>query len=278
MALSSGFTFNFNNKNVLVVGGTSGINRGIAETFARAGARVAVVSRAQEKVDDTIQSLKNCGAADARGFAADVREAEAIKNGVADIAAAWGNLDVVVSGAAGNFPALATGMSANGFRSVIEIDLLGTFHVMQAVYPYLQKPGAAIINISAPQAEIPMAGQSHVCAAKAGVDMITRTLCLEWGAEGVRINSIIPGPIDNTEGMKRLAPNEAIRAAVTRSVPLQRMGSTDDIANACLFLASDFASYITGAVIPVDGGWAQGGAALVGASLAEMLKSMPKQK
>ncbi|MDF3012118.1 MAG: family oxidoreductase [Cellvibrio sp.] len=251
MALSSGFTFNFNNKNVLVVGGTSGINRGIAETFASAGARVAVVSRAQEKVDDTIQSLKNCGAADARGFAADVREAEAIKNGVAEIAAAWGNLDVVVSGAAGNFPALATGMSANGFRSVIEIDLLGTFHVMQAVYPYLQKPGAAIINISAPQ---------------------------EWGAEGVRINSIIPGPIDNTEGMKRLAPNEAIRAAVTRSVPLQRMGSTDDIANACLFLASDFASYITGAVIPVDGGWAQGGAALVGASLAEMLKSMPKQK
>jgi NAD(P)-dependent dehydrogenase (short-subunit alcohol dehydrogenase family) len=278
MALSSCFTFDFNNKNVLVVGGTSGINRGIAETFASAGARVAVVSRAQEKVDDTIQSLKNCGAADARGFAADVREAEAIKNGVAEIAAAWGNLDVVVSGAAGNFPALATGMSANGFRSVIEIDLLGTFHVMQAVYPYLQKPGAAIINISAPQAEIPMAGQSHVCAAKAGVDMITRTLCLEWGAEGVRINSIIPGPIDNTEGMKRLAPNEAIRAAVTRSVPLQRMGSTDDIANACLFLASDFASYITGAVIPVDGGWAQGGAALVGASLAEMLKSMPKQK
>ncbi|HEY8939121.1 MAG TPA: SDR family oxidoreductase [Cellvibrio sp.] len=272
------FTFDFSNKNVLVVGGTSGINRGIAETFAKAGARVAVVSRSQEKVDDTVQSLKNCGAVDATGFSADVREVDAIKAGIDNIAANWGKLDVVVSGAAGNFPALAMGMSPNGFRSVIEIDLLGTFHVMQAVYPHLKKPGAAIINISAPQAEIPMAGQSHVCAAKAGVDMITRTLCLEWGVEGVRINSIIPGPIDNTEGMKRLAPTEGLRTAVIKSVPLQRMGTTDDIANACLFLASDLASYISGAVIPVDGGWAQGGAAVVGAGLAEMLKGTPKNK
>lgn len=266
-------SFNFKNKNVLVVGGTSGINRGVAERFATAGARVAVVSRTQEKVDDTVAALKTAGASEARGFAADVREAEAIKQGVADITADWGKLDVVISGAAGNFPALAMGMSANGFRSVIEIDLLGTFHVMQAVYPHLQKPGASIINISAPQALIPMAGQSHVCAAKAGMDMITRTLCLEWGAEGVRINSVIPGPIDNTEGMKRLAPNENIRAVVVKSVPLQRMGTTGDIANACLFLASDYAAYITGAIIPVDGGWAQGGAALVGAGLADMLKS-----
>ena len=268
------FSLDFHNKNILVVGGTSGINRGIAETFAKTGARVAVVSRSQDKVDDTVQSLKQVGAVDAVGFAADVREADAIKKGVDSIAAAWGKLDVVVSGAAGNFPALAMGMSPNGFRSVIEIDLLGTFHVMQAVYPHLKKPGASIINISAPQAEIPMAGQSHVCAAKAGVDMITRTLCLEWGGEGVRINSIIPGPIDNTEGMKRLAPTEGMRAAVKKSVPLQRMGSTDDIAHACLFLASDFASYISGAVLPVDGGWAQGGAAVVGAGLAEMLKAM----
>ena len=267
--------FNFANKNVLVVGGTSGINRGIAENFAKAGARVAVVSRSQEKVDDTIQSLKNHGAADAKGFAADVREPESIKNGVTQLHSEWGNFDVVISGAAGNFPAFATGMSANGFRSVIEIDLLGTFHVMQAVYPFLTKPGASIINISAPQAIIPMAAQSHVCAAKAGVDMITRTLAIEWGAEGIRINSIIPGPIDNTEGMRRLAPTEGIRNAVQKSVPLQRMGSTDDIANACMFLSSDLASYITGAILPVDGGWAQGGAGVMGTGLAEMLKKKP---
>lgn len=273
-----GSPFNFSHKNVLVVGGTSGINRGIAESFARAGARVAVVSRSQDKVEATIAALSACGAAEAKGFAADVREPEAIKTGVAALHQAWGNFDVVVSGAAGNFPALAMGMSANGFRSVVEIDLLGTFHVMQAVYPFLTKPGASIINISAPQAFIPMAGQAHVCAAKAGVDMITRTLCLEWGAEGIRINSIIPGPIDNTEGMKRLAPTDGIRKAIQKSVPLQRLGDTHDIANACLFLASEFASYISGAIIPVDGGWAQGGAGIMGAGLAEMLTTAPSSR
>lgn len=265
--------FNLNQKTVLVVGGTSGINRGVAESFARAGARVAVVSRSPEKVNDTIASLKNCGAADAHGFAADVRDPDALKAGVLALHKLWGDFDVVISGAAGNFPALAAGMSPNGFKSVVDIDLLGTFNVMHTVYPYLKKPGASIVNISAPQAFIPMAGQSHVCAAKAGVDMITRTLCLEWGSEGIRINSVVPGPIDNTEGMNRLAPTEAVRAAVVKSVPLQRMGNTDDIANACLFLASEYASYISGAIIPVDGGWAQGGAASVGAHLAQMLKA-----
>lgn len=265
--------FNFQHKNILVVGGTSGINRGIAETFAAHGARVAVVSRSQEKVDDTIASLQAHGASDAKGFAADVREPDAIKNGVEALHKIWGDFDVVVSGAAGNFPALATGMSPKGFRAVIDIDLLGTFHVMQAVYPYLKKPGASIINISAPQALIPMVGQSHVCAAKAGVDMITRSLCLEWGAEGVRINSVIPGPIDNTEGMNRLAPTEVMRSAVVKSVPLERMGTTDDIAHACLFLSSEYASYITGAILPVDGGWAQGGAGMMGMGLAQLFKA-----
>ncbi len=258
-------------KNVLVVGGTSGINRGIAEAFAQQGARVAVISRSPEKVAATVAALRHLGAADAAGACADVRDSAALTAAVAQLSH-WELWDVVVSGAAGNFPALVTGMSSNGVRSVLEIDLLGSFHVMQAIYPYLRKPGASVIQISAPQASIPMVGQSHVCAAKAGVDMLTRSLCLEWGGEGIRINSIIPGPIEGTEGMARLAPNAAMRSAVERSVPLQRMGQAHDIAHACLFLASDYASFITGAVIPVDGGWSQGGAALVGASLAQMLR------
>lgn len=263
----------FSNKVILVVGGTSGINRGIAEAFAQAGARVAVASRSAEKVADTLDSLQRKGAAATMGFTADVREPDAVNAGVAQVYEAWGAFDVVVSGAAGNFPALAMGMSPKGFRSVIDIDLLGTFHVMQAVYPFLKKPGASIINISAPQAVLAMPGQSHVCAAKAGIDMITRSLALEWGAEGVRVNSIIPGPIAGTEGMQRLAPTAAIVRAVEKSVPLGRLGMPDDIAHGCMFLASDMASYITGVILPIDGGWVQGGASMMGAGLAEMLKN-----
>ena len=107
---------------------------------------------------------------------------------------------------------------------------------------------------------IAMAFQVHVCAAKAGVDMITKTLAIEWGSEGVRVNSVIPGPIDGTEGMARLAPDEKSRLAVARSVPMQRMGTPDDVAQVCLFLASDAARYVSGAIIPADGGWAAAGA------------------
>lgn len=246
----------FSEKNVLVVGGTSGINRGVAEVFAAQGARVAVASRSQEKVDDTVRALKDMGS-DAFGFTADVRDMSAVQDGVVAVHDRFGELDVVVSGAAGNFPALANDLSGNGFKSVVDIDLQGTFHVMKAIFPYLRKPGASVINISAPQAFIPMMAQVHVCAAKAGVDMVTRTLALEWGTAGVRINSIVPGPIDGTEGMARLAPNEAIRKKVADGVPLRRLGTPADIGKACLFLASDLADFVTGTVIPVDGGWSQ---------------------
>jgi NAD(P)-dependent dehydrogenase (short-subunit alcohol dehydrogenase family) len=267
---------NFAEKTVVVVGGTSGINRGIAEAFASHGARVAVASRKQEKVDDTVAALKALGA-DAMGFVADVRELETIDRGLASVHERFGEFDVVVSGAAGNFPSLAADLSSNGFRSVMEIDLLGTFHVMSASFPRLRKPGASIINISAPQAFIPSKAQIHVSAAKAGVDMITRTLALEWGRAGVRVNSVVPGPIDGTEGMARLAPTEEIRAMTARGVPLGRFGTPADIANACLFLASDLASYVTGAILPVDGGWTQNGCGGMSEFLGGMMEKAKKR-
>jgi len=261
----------FSGKTVVVIGGTSGINRGIAELFARHGARVAVASRSQQKVSDTVEALRSCGA-EAMGFSADVREPEALAAGMTTVREAFGTFDVVVSGAAGNFPALLTQMSAKAFRSVIDIDLIGTFNVMQAVYPHLLKPGAAVINISAPQAVIPMEAQSHVCAAKAGVEMLTRCLALEWAAEGVRVNAIVPGPIDGTEGMQRLAPSDAMREATRESVPLRRLGTPQDVGNACLFLASELGSYVNGAILPVDGGWLQGGVGGLGRMLAKLVR------
>lgn len=264
---------NFSGKNVVVVGGTSGINRGVAEFFAAKGANVAVASRSQDKVDDTVKSLKALGA-QAYGFSADVRNQEDIASGLKEVAERWGTIDILVSGAAGNFPAFAKDMSANAFKSVIDIDLIGTFHVMQAAYPHLTKPGASIVNISAPQAFLPMLAQAHVCSAKAGVDMITRCLAMEWGPEGIRINSIVPGPIDGTEGMKRLAPTPELTDAARESVPTKRLGLPDDIANACGFLASPQSSYVNGIVMPVDGGWHLSGASGISNLLGEMLSKM----
>jgi NAD(P)-dependent dehydrogenase (short-subunit alcohol dehydrogenase family) len=246
----------FTGKVVVVIGGTSGINRGIAELFATHGAKVAVASRKQEKVDETVATLQHLGA-EAMGFTADVRDPEAVVAGLEAVHERFGDFDVVVSGAAGNFPALANDLSWNGFKAVVDIDLCGTFNVMKAVFPHLRRPGASVINISAPQAFLPMQAQSHVCAAKAGVDMITRTLALEWGPGGVRVNSVVPGPIDGTEGMARLAPDSDIRASILGSVPLRRLGTPTDVGNACLFLASELGSYVTGAVLLVDGGCAQ---------------------
>jgi NAD(P)-dependent dehydrogenase (short-subunit alcohol dehydrogenase family) len=249
----------FTGKHVFVAGGTSGINLGIADRFARAGAKLSVVSRKQDKVDAAVAQLSAHGV-EAGGSTCDVREAEAVEQAIASAAEARGSIDVLVSGAAGNFPAPALAMSANAFKSVVDIDLRGTFHVLRFGFEHLTKPGASVINISAPQAYVPMAMQSHVCAAKAGVDMITRTFAMEWGGAGVRVNSLVPGPIDGTEGMERLMPDPSMKEKLARTVPLGRNGTTEDCADVALFLASPLASYVTGVVLPVDGGWSLGGA------------------
>jgi len=247
-------SFDYSGRTVFVSGGTSGINLGVALGFARAGAGVFVISRNPAKVAAAVAQLQAAGA-QAGGVSADVRNMEAVKAAFAACAGEFGPIDVLVSGAAGNFPARALDISSNGFRAVMEIDVLGTHHVMTAAYPHLNKPGASIINISAPQSLIAMTGQEHVCAAKAGVDMITRTLALEWGKDGIRVNSVIPGPIAGTEGMARLAPGPEATARLEKVVPLGRLGTPGDIADMCLFLGSDMASYVSGAIIPVDGAW-----------------------
>ncbi|MGL5046984.1 MAG: SDR family oxidoreductase [Shewanella sp.] len=267
--------FNYQGKNVVVVGGTSGINLAIAIAFAQAGANVAVASRSQDKIDAAVLQLQQANPDGIHlGVSFDVRDLSALVVGFDTIAAEFGFIDVLVSGAAGNFPASAAKLSVNGFKSVMDIDLLGSFQVLKQAYPLLRRPNGNIIQISAPQASIAMPMQVHVCAAKAGVDMLTRTLALEWGCEGIRINSIMPGPIANTEGFNRLAPSSALQQKVAQSVPLKRNGTGEDIANAALFLGSELASYITGVVLPVDGGWSLGGASIAMTELGELAAKM----
>jgi NAD(P)-dependent dehydrogenase (short-subunit alcohol dehydrogenase family) len=246
----------FRGKSVFVTGGSSGINLGIAKAFGQAGAKVAINGRKPDKLEAAVKELKALGV-EASGHAADVRDYAALEAAIA----AAGPLDVLVCGAAGNFPAPAIGMSSNGFKAVLEIDVLGTFNACRAAFERLKKPGACVLNISAPQAAMPYAMQAHVCAAKAGVDMLTKTLALEWGGVGVRVNSIWPGPIEGTEGMERLTPDAGSRAKVSAKLPLQRFGTKDEVAQLALFLASDAAAYITGGIFPVDGGMALMGGA-----------------
>ena len=240
-------------KVAFVAGGTSGINLEIARRYARAGASVAVLSRKQDKVDAAVALIAGEGHPTA-GFAADVRNYEAVETALRQASEKLGLLDIVLSGAAGNFLAPVLGMSANAFKSVVDIDLLGTFHVLRACYPYLKRPGASLLSITAGQAVHPMMFQAHVCAAKAGINMLTKCLAMEWGPDGVRVNAISPGPIGDTEGMRRLAPTPEVEAAIKNRLALRDYGTTTDIAEAALFLASDSARYITGAILNVDGG------------------------
>ncbi|HWY48217.1 MAG TPA: SDR family oxidoreductase [Bryobacteraceae bacterium] len=240
-------------KTAFVTGGGSGIGQRMAERFAEHGAKVMLVGRKQEKLDAAASAIQSSGGTAATA-SLDVRDYPAVEAALQKTKDQFGEIDILVCGAAGNFPAPVLGMSANGFKAVIDIDLLGTFNTCRAAYAHLRKPGAAIISISASHASMPIANQSHVCAAKAGVDLLTRTLAIEWGPAGIRANCITPGPTDDTEGMRRLAPTPEIRRRVEDAVPLRRFGTKDELADLALFLCSDAAAYITGAVYVCDGG------------------------
>jgi NAD(P)-dependent dehydrogenase (short-subunit alcohol dehydrogenase family) len=240
-------------KAAFITGGGSGINLRIAERFAAQGAKVGLMGRKQEKLDRAAEGIRAAGG-EAVGIAGDVRDYEACASALRQTRAEFGAIDILVCGAAGNFPATVLGMSANGFKAVIDIDLLGTFNTCRAAYEHLRKPGASVIAISATHAFVPVAYQAHVCAAKAGIDIFCKTLAIEWAAAGVRVNVIAPGPVDDTEGMRRLAPTEEARRKSMASVPLGRFASKDEIADLALFLSSDAAAYITGAICVCDGG------------------------
>ena len=248
-------------KVAFVTGGGTGITGGIARAFAGHGAKLAIVSRKEENLIPMKQFIEENGS-ECLAVAADVRDFPAVENAIAKTLEHYGKIDIVVNGAAGNFLCAAEQLSANGFGTVVDIDTKGTFNVCRAAFEALKESQGQILNISATLHYLATPMQIHVSAAKAGVDAITRNLSAEWGRYGIRVNGIAPGPIEDTEGMKRLLP-EALKDKITRKIPLGRFGRIADIENAALFLTSDAASYINGVTLVVDGGqW------LLGTSLA----------
>src|SRR5687768_15698951 len=195
----------------------------------------------------------NEGGGEALPVAADVRNPEDVEKAIADSIERFGKVDIVVNGAAGNFLCAAEELSPNGFGTVVDIDLKGTFNVCRAAFAQLKEHRGQILNISATLHYLGTPMQLHVSAAKAGVDALTRNLAVEWGRYGIRVNTIAPGPIEDTEGMTRLVP-EPIKERLRKAVPLGRFGRIADIEKAAVFLCSDAASFINGAILVVDGG------------------------
>lgn len=235
-----------------VTGGGTGITGGVARAFAEAGASVALVSRKMEHLVPAAQLINENGG-NAIAVAADVRQPAEVEAAVAKTVEELGKIDIVVNGAAGNFLCKAEELSPNGFGTVVDIDLKGTFNVCRAVFAQLKEHRGQILNISATLHYLGTPMQLHVSAAKAGVDALTRNLAVEWGRYGIRVNAIAPGPIEDTEGMQRLVP-EPVREKLKKNVPLGRFGRIADIEKAALFICSEAGSFINGEVLVVDGG------------------------
>lgn len=239
---------------VFVTGGGSGINLGIAKNFAAVGADVGICGRTEEKLEAAREELEALGAKVATAVA-DVRDYAALEAAFEKTKDELGPIHTLVCGAAGNFLAPAEAMSANGFKAVVDIDLLGSFNAARACFEQLKETRGNVLFVSAGQAFTPYFAQTHVGAAKAGIDNLMQNLALEWGRFGIRSNSIAPGPIEGTEGMRRLAPqDESFHEKFRRAIPLGRYGTVDDIGQMAVFLASPLATYVTGTRVVVDGG------------------------
>lgn len=231
-----------------VTGGASGIGFAISRGFAAHGAQVVLLSRNTERLQAACNAIGKEGG-EASFQPLDVREADAVEEAAKKV----GPVDVVVNAAAGNFPAVFSGMSRNAWESVVDIVLKGTANVSRSFGPGLSEREGSLLNIVAGYAWTGAPAMSHSGAAKAGVLNLTRSLAVEW-APRVRVNAVSPGPIGGTEGMKRLSEDMGLKGVVEQATPLRRLGTAEEVADCCLFLASPAASYVTGACLVVDGG------------------------
>lgn len=240
-------------KTAFVTGGASGIGLGISERLAMAGANVVIASRRVELCDEVAAALAKKYGVQTMGIGLNVRDSDNVNAAMDEAAEKMGGLHILVNNAAGNFYHPAAKLSDNQWKAVLEIDLYGTFFCSRAAQKHLAKQGGSIISTSMTLHHQGWVGMVPACAAKSGIDAMTRTLALEWARFGIRVNAIAPGPII-TEGVQKAFQLGGDFAEHKDTIPLRRAGEPEEIGNMCVYLASEAASWITGSIFVVDGG------------------------
>lgn len=242
-------------RTAFITGGGSGIGFGISRLLAAHGANVVMASRNRSRLDEACSAIATDGGR-AHAITLDVRDYDNVSEAVGEAVSQFGGLDIMIANAAGNFVVPSAEMSSNAWRTVVDIDLNGTFHCARAAYESLKASphGGRLIAISTMRALEGWPGCAHAAAAKAGIMSLIRTLAIEWGPDGIRANTVAPGAIGGTEGVDRIYQQTGRMAAELASIPLGHLGGVEDIARAVLYLSSDAGAYVTGTDLVVDGG------------------------
>ena len=236
----------------LVTGASRGIGRAIALKLARHGAAVIVNYRgSHQSAQEVVREIEAFGG-EAVALGADVSNGEEVKKMIAEIKERFGRLDILVNNAGINEDSLLLRMKSEGWEKVINTNLTGTFNcTREALKLILKSDSGSIINISSVVGQIGNAGQCNYAAAKAGIIGFTRSLAREMAGRNVRVNAVAPGFID-TDMTAKLS--QEVREKLLAQIPMGKLGSPEDVANAVLFLAQPSSGYITGQTINVDGG------------------------
>ncbi len=241
---------------IIITGGSSGMGFYMAKRFVEEGANVVITGRNMERLEAAQKAISH-DVSRVGIFQMDVREPDHVNAMVQYTDEQFGRIDGLVNNAAGNFIVHAEKLSPNGWKSVIDIVLNGTFYCSQAVGKYWieKEQKGSILNMLATYAWNAGAGVAHSAAAKAGVMSLTRTLAVEWGTQyGIRVNGIAPGPIERTGGAEKLWESEEAAARTLKSVPLGRLGRPEEIADLASFMLSNKAAYMNGEIVTLDGG------------------------
>jgi NAD(P)-dependent dehydrogenase (short-subunit alcohol dehydrogenase family) len=242
-------------KRILITGGGTGLGKGMAHRFLELGATVYICGRRKQVLSDAEAEMNRVAPGKIRALACDIRDLPSLEETVAAI---WkdGPLDVLVNNAAGNFLARTEELSPGAFEAVIGIVLMGTINATMACgrrWLQAKHPGV-VLNIAATYASTGSAYVVPSAMAKAGVVALTRSLAVEWGSRGIRMNAIAPGPIPTEGAFSRLLPRPELENFARERNPLRRFGTVEELANLAAFLVSDGSSYINGDVIVMDGG------------------------